>query len=83
MLKISIRTCVVCRDKVAQNLLNRLQCKDNQLTLFTGVGRSFYICNSCLNDEKRLKKSLFRQCKNKDDKYITQLRELLADGRQS
>jgi len=82
MLKISIRTCVVCRKKMAQKLLIRLQCKDKKLTSFTGNGRSFYLCNDCLENESKLEKALYRNCKNKDE-YIVQLREILANGRQS
>lgn len=82
MLKISIRTCVVCRIKMAQKLLNRLQCKEKKLTAFSGNGRSFYVCNSCLENESKLEKALYRHCKNKDE-YIVQLREILANGRQS
>jgi predicted RNA-binding protein YlxR (DUF448 family) len=84
MLKITIRTCVVCRKKMAQKLLNRLQCNDKKLTAFTGIGRSFYFCNDCLEleNESKLEKALYRNCKNKD-KYIVQLREILANGRQS
>jgi len=82
MLKISIRTCVVCRKKYPQRTLNRLQCKEKKLLLFSGIGRSFYVCNDCLKDDNKLEKALFRNCKNKD-KYIVQLREILANGRQS
>ncbi len=82
MLKITIRTCVVCRSKFSQKLLNRLQCSEKKLTAYTGVGRSFYICNECLENESKLEKALYRSCKNKDN-YIVQLREILANGRQS
>jgi len=82
MLKITIRSCVVCRKKLAQKLLNRLQCKDKKLIAFSGIGRSFYICNNCLENESKLEKALYRNCKNKDE-YIVQLREILANGRQS
>jgi len=82
MLKISIRTCIVCRIKTAQKLLTRLQCKDKKLIAFSGKGRSFYICSSCLENESKLEKALYRHCKNKDE-YIVQLREILANGRQS
>ena len=82
MLKISVRTCVVCRKKAAQNLLNRLQCKDKKLIAFSGIGRSFYVCNTCLENESKLEKALYKHCKNKDE-YIVQLREILANGRQS
>jgi len=82
MLKITIRTCVVCRERMAQKLLNRLQCKDKKLIAFSGIGRSFYICDNCLENESKLEKALYRNCKNKDE-YIVQLREILANGRQS
>ena len=82
MLKISIRTCVVCRSKFSQKLLNRLQCSEKKLVAYTKVGRSFYICNDCLDDQSKLEKVLYRQCKNKDN-YIVQLREIFANGRQS
>jgi len=82
MLKISVRTCIVCRNKIAQKLLNRLQCKDKKLISFSGVGRSFYLCDDCLRDENKLEKALYRNCKNKDE-YIVQLREILTNGRQS
>jgi len=82
MLKISIRTCVVCRLKISQKLLNRLQCNEKKLTSYTKIGRSFYICDDCLLDENKLEKALYRSCKNKDN-YIVQLREIFANGRQS
>ena len=78
----SIRTCIVCRNKLLQKELNRLQCKEKKLVSFTGIGRSFYICNDCLLNEKKIEKALYRNCKNKDN-YIVQLREILEYGRQS
>jgi predicted RNA-binding protein YlxR (DUF448 family) len=65
-----------------QKELNRLQCKDKKLLPFSGIGRSFYICNGCLDDEKKIEKAFYRNCKNKDN-YIVQLREILKYGRQS
>jgi predicted RNA-binding protein YlxR (DUF448 family) len=81
MLKISIRTCIVCRNRAEQKLLKRLQCKNKKLISFNGIGRSFYLCDDCLLDENKLEKALYRNCKNKDE-YIVQLREIL-NGRQS
>jgi len=80
MLKLTIRTCVCCRTKLAQKLLNRLQCIDKKLVAYTKNGRSFYICDDCLNDEKRLEKALYRQCRNKD-RYIVQIKEIFDNGR--
>lgn len=76
-----IRTCISCRTKQEQSLLNRLQCKEKKLSLFNGFGRSFYICDECLADNSnKLEKALYRYCKNKDD-YIAQLKEIVANGR--
>jgi len=71
------RTCVHCRGKSEQKDLLRLQCKDKQLGLFDGVGRSFYLCEQCCSqDIKKLTKAMFRQCKNKGD-YESQLKEII------
>ncbi|MEA3352271.1 MAG: hypothetical protein U9Q33_00440 [Campylobacterota bacterium] len=79
-MKIPIRTCICCRGKFDKKLLNQMQCIDKKLEKFTGVGRSFYVCDDCINHIKKLEKALYRQCKNKDD-YIGQLKEILANGR--
>jgi len=75
-----LRTCISCRDKQEQIYLNRLQCKNKALVPFNGIGRSFYICNDCLEDKKKLERALFRQCRNKAQ-YWEQLKEILANGR--
>ncbi len=80
MLRLPIRTCIACRKKQDKKLLIRLQCSEKKLTSFIGTGRSFYICEACLEDTKKLEKSLYRYCKNKDD-YIMELKEILANGR--
>jgi predicted RNA-binding protein YlxR (DUF448 family) len=71
------RTCVHCRGKFDQKKLLRLQCKEKQLDLFTGVGRSFYLCEQCCSqDINKLSKTIFRQCKNKAE-YESQLKEMI------
>ncbi|MEA3383763.1 MAG: hypothetical protein U9Q20_03680 [Campylobacterota bacterium] len=80
MLKLPIRTCISCREKQDKKLLMQLQCKDKKLITFSGIGRSFYICENCLLNEKKVEKALYRHCKNKDE-YIVQLKEILANGR--
>ncbi len=47
-----IRMCVVCRGRFYQENLNRLQCKDGKLIHFSGMGRSFYVCASCIKKKK-------------------------------
>ena len=80
MLKLTIRTCVSCRSKFSQKVLNRLQCIDKMLTKYTGNGRSFYVCEDCLKETVKLEKALYRHCKNKDN-YMVQLKEILINGR--
>ena len=70
-----IRTCITCRKQFNQHELLRLQCINKALVKFTKCGRSFYLCEECLVDEKRTIKALYRQCKNKAD-YKIQLKEI-------
>lgn len=88
-LKITLRTCIVCRKKIEQKELFRLKCEDKKLVLYNNYGRSFYICRDCISllqsdinqkTYKKIEKSLFRECKNKD-KYVVQLKEMLTDVR--
>ena len=71
-----IRTCVVCRDKFNQKNLLRLQCINKLLLNFTQKERSFYLCEKCILDDKKVLKTLYRQCKNKAD-YLHQLEEIV------
>ncbi|PKN15119.1 MAG: DUF448 domain-containing protein [Deltaproteobacteria bacterium HGW-Deltaproteobacteria-24] len=83
-----LRMCVVCRSKISQKQLLRLQCDENKkLVPFQNYGRSFYICNECIEyaftenkNKKKLEQTLFRVCKNKDE-YIIQLKEILTHVR--
>jgi len=94
-LKKCLRTCIVCRAKLEKVELVRLRCENKKLVPYNNYGRSFYICNQCLDvcfevtDEtknlksiKKLEKSLFRECKNKDE-YLVQLKEILTHVRKS
>jgi len=54
--------CIVCRKRLEQSTMNRFQCKENEIISFSGVGRSFYICTSCINNGK-LDKIIQRICK--------------------
>jgi len=54
--------CVVCRGRLSQAEMLRLQCKNNEIIPFCGIGRSFYICKDCINN-KKLDKIIQRICK--------------------
>jgi len=64
-----------------QKALLRLQCQNKTLTVFSGKGRSFYICPSCY-DHKKLVRTLARECKSGDtENLMIQLKEIIADDR--
>jgi len=60
--KIKIRMCVVCRNRFFQDELNRFQCVNGEVIEYRGVGRSFYVCESCIQS-KKLAKILKKICK--------------------
>jgi len=79
-----LRMCISCRQRDSQNKLIRLQCDNSQLSLFSGEGRSFYLCEICLQDQKKVLKALMRQCKSGDrDKFSNILKEIITDDRKS
>ena len=79
-----IRMCISCRDRYEQKLLVRLQCNEGLLEAFNGRGRSFYICKDCLEIEKKVIKSLMRQCRSGEkDKLTNRLKEIITDDRKS
>jgi len=80
----AVRMCISCRQRDTQSNLIRLQCIDASLDIFSGSGRSFYLCQNCLNEEKKVLKALMRQCRSGDkDKFMNKLKEIIADDRKS
>ena len=76
------RMCVSCRQREEQSKLLRLRCVDGELSSFNGVGRSFYLCATCLEDEKKISKVLMRQCRNNQrEKHLNKLKEIITDDR--
>ena len=79
-----LRMCISCRNRESQEKLLRLQYIDGGLESFKGKGRSFYICENCLTQEKKLSKALMRQCRSGEkDKFMNRLKEIIADDRKS
>ncbi len=79
-----LRMCISCRQRDAQNTLVRLQCLNSQFSLYGGSGRSFYACKICLEDSKKIMKSLMRQCRSSDkEKFMNILKEIIVDERKS
>ena len=77
-----IRMCISCRDRYTQDKMQRLQCIDFKLSVFDENGRTFYLCDNCLNDDKKSSKALVRQCKSGDkEKLMNKLKEIITDDR--
>ena len=76
------RMCISCRKRDFQQNMLRLRCIDGNIEIFNGSGRTFYLCNDCLKDEKKLLRSLMRQCKSGDkEKLMNKLKEIITDDR--
>ena len=76
--------CVVCRNRLPQTNMLRLQCKNGELVRFDGDGRSFYLCKICISEEKKVLKALMRQCRSGDrDKFTNKLKEIITDDGKS
>jgi len=48
------RMCITCRSRHPQNTLIRLKQKGTEVIAFDGTGRSFYLCDVCSKDEKKI-----------------------------
>jgi len=82
-LHVPIRMCLQCRQRSPQGDLIRLQCKDKKIQAFDGIGRSQYVCLTCIENPK-LVKQLAGRCKCAKDSHeeiISLLKELIADDR--
>jgi predicted RNA-binding protein YlxR (DUF448 family) len=80
--------CINCRDRFAQSKLIRLQSHKTdigfKIVLFSGEGRSFYLCKECLSlEERKLNKALFRQCKSNKIEFNKQELNLMLQGENS
>lgn len=48
----AVRMCVCCRGRYLQTELLRLKVEGATIKLFNGNGRSFYLCDVCINSNK-------------------------------
>jgi len=78
------RMCISCRERDAQSKLFRAKCRDGELSAFNGYGRSFYICQVCFENDKKLSKAIMRQCRSGErEKLMNKLKEIITDDRKS
>ncbi len=71
------RMCIACRSRLPQNTLIRLKQEDGEVVAFDGKGRSFYLCDMCIHNEKKMK-GLVKRFKQ-DEERFTKLLTTLAN----
>lgn len=57
----------------------RLQDSEDGIIAYSGEGRSFYICNECIYNEKKTK-GLAKRFKQQEERFVKFLKELIKNG---
>jgi len=74
-----IRMCIACRSRYPQNTLIRLKVEGKDIVAFDGKGRSFYLCDICSANEKKIK-GLTKRFKQDEECFVKLLKELIKNG---
>ncbi len=74
-----VRMCIACRSRHPQNTLIRLKLEGKDVVAFDGKGRSFYLCDSCSKNEKKIK-GLTKRFKQDEERFVKLLKELVKNG---
>ena len=74
-----IRMCISCRDRHPQKSLIRLKLEGKDVIEFDGKGRSFYLCDMCVKNEKKIK-GLVKRFKQDEEQFTKLLKELIKNG---
>ena len=72
------RMCIACRCRHPQNTLIRLKQEDIEVVAFDGKGRSFYLCDMCVSNEKKIN-GLVKRFKQNKERFTKLLKELTTD----
>jgi len=73
------RMCIACRSRHPQNTLIRLKLLGQDVTAYDGLGRSFYLCEQCIQNEKKVK-GLVKRFKQDTEQFTKLLKELINNG---
>jgi len=71
------RMCIACRSRHPQNTLIRLKQEGKEVVAFDGKGRSFYLCDVCGKDEKKIK-GLVKRFKQDAEQFTELLKKLIS-----
>jgi len=74
-----IRMCISCRSRYPQNSLIRLKLEGKDVIAHDGKGRSFYLCDVCSVNEKKIK-GLTKRFKQDEERFVKLLKELVNNG---
>jgi len=74
-----IRMCISCRSRHPQTSLIRLKLEGTEIISHNGSGRSFYLCNECSANEKKIK-GLTKRFKQDEERFVKLLKELMTYG---
>ena len=72
------RMCITCRSRHPQNTLIRLKQEDDEIVAYDGKGRSFYLCDVCVTNEKKIK-GLVKRFKQDEERFMELLKVLTKD----
>jgi len=72
-----IRMCIACRSRHPQNTLIRLKLEGKDVVAFDGRGRSFYLCDICSTNEKKIK-GLVKRFKQDEEQFTKLLKKLTS-----
>ena len=74
-----IRMCISCRDRKPQSSMLRLKMDDKDIIAYDGSGRSFYLCDVCSKNQKKIK-GLIKRFKQDEERFFKLLEELMKNG---
>ena len=72
------RMCIACRSRHPQNTLIRLKHEDDEIVVSDGKGRSFYLCDMCVKNDKKIN-GLVKRFKQDKERFTKLLKELSND----
>ncbi len=71
-----IRMCISCRTRYPQSSLIRLKLDGKSIIRYNKEGRSFYLCDNCVKNEKKIN-GLVKRFKQDKERFIKLLSELI------
>jgi len=61
--------CIACRSRYPQNTLIRLKQEGNDVIAYNGYGRSFYLCDQCSKNDRKIK-GLVKRFKLNEERFV-------------